>query len=119
VVPRVASRHVVENRAAARFRPSNRSIRFFLSKSPNYSEFAPPLFPPPSSRSVGRWVNPWGMFNLAICYLYGQGAPVNHTLAFEWLRKVSLLILLPHPAHPGLGLPCAAGAAHLRGKGPE
>jgi len=31
-------------------------------------------------------VNPWGMYNLAVCYLHGYGVPPNHTAAFEWLN---------------------------------
>jgi TPR repeat protein len=31
-------------------------------------------------------VNPWGMYNLAVCYLYGYGVAPNHTAAFEWLH---------------------------------
>ena len=34
-----------------------------------------------------RWVNPWGMYNLAVCYLYGHGVAPNHTAAFDWLHK--------------------------------
>jgi len=31
-------------------------------------------------------VNPWGMYNLAICFLYGYGVQPNHTAALEWLN---------------------------------